>query len=144
LVAIVSLLFANSSGAQVATNDERTIQSIITGFSDIWAKADVDAFEGLLTEDAEWVVRSGTLLDGRPAVVAHHANLMRNNFSGSKVVWQTLGIRFLRPDVAIAHVATVLTLRDGAQRPGTVTLVFAKEADRWLLTAVQNTDHPAQ
>jgi uncharacterized protein (TIGR02246 family) len=139
------LIVTGYLSAQESVNDEREIQAIITGFSDIWARADVRAFENLLTEDAEWVVRSGTFLKGRPDVVAHHANLMARNFSGSRVVWQTLSLRFLRPDVAIAHVAAQLTLRDGTERPpGTVTLVFAKGVEGWRIAAVQNTDRTSQ
>ena len=59
---------------------------MLEGFSAIWARADVKAFEQLLTEDADWVVRSGSYLKGRAAVVAHHANIMTGSFNGSSVV----------------------------------------------------------
>ena len=118
---------------------------MIEGFSAIWARADVKVFEQLLTEDADWVVRSGTYLKGRPAVVAHHANIMTGSFSGSSVVWQPLAVRFVRPDVAIAHIAAELTLRDGSKRPpGSVTIVFLKTSNGWRITAVQNTDRVSQ
>lgn len=138
LAAAVPSVFAQST-------DEEQIRAIITEFSGIWARADVDAFGALLTEDAQWVVRSGTYLNGRPEIVAHHAQLMNRNFAGSRVVWNLLDLRFPRPDVAIAHVAAQLTLRDGTDRtPGTVTIVFLRGADRWMITAVQNTDRLSQ
>jgi uncharacterized protein (TIGR02246 family) len=145
LATISLMLIGTSATAQESSEDERQIRAIITDFSDVWARADVQAFESLLTEDAEWVVRSGTFLKGRPEVVAYHADLMSRNFSGSHVVWQPVALRFLRPDVVVAHVAAQLTLRDGTERPpGMVTLVFAKGAGRWRITAVQNTDRTSR
>ncbi len=138
-----SLILAGVSlNAQQDRQDEQTILGIIRGFSDIWARADVKAFEQLLTDDAAWVVRSGTFLKGRADVVSHHAKIMTDTFAGSRVSWQPLAVRFLRPDVAVAHVAAELTLRDGTKRPGMVTLVVVKQGGRWLLTAVHNTDRP--
>ena len=143
LVAVLCLGVSPSVVAQSA--DQEAIQAIITSFSDIWARADVQAFENLFTEDAEFVNRSGVFLNGRAEVVAHHATLMTRNFMGSRVIWQTLDLRFVRPDIAIAHVAAELTLRDGTKRPnGTVTIVFVREAAGWKITAVQNTDRVTQ
>jgi uncharacterized protein (TIGR02246 family) len=139
LLGVASSVFARNA------SDDAQIRVVVSSFSDIWARADIRGFESLLTEDVEWVVRSGTFLKGRPDVVAHHATLMERNFKGSRVSWQPLAVRFVRPDVAIVHVAAELTLQDGTKRPnGMVTLVFAKEAEQWRITAVQNTDRATQ
>jgi len=142
---VLAIVLAAVVSVDAQTADEQAIRAMIKGFSDIWARADVKAFEQLLTEDADWVVRSGTYLKGRPAVVKHHANIMTGSFNGSSVAWQLLDLRFVRPDVAIAHIAAELTLRDGTKRPpGSVTIVFLKTANGWRITAVQNTDQTAQ
>jgi uncharacterized protein (TIGR02246 family) len=144
LAVALGLVLASASAFAQNSDAEQQIRAIIAGFSDIWARADLSAFENLLTEDADWVVRGGTFLEGRPHVVAHHARLLAGNFSGSRVSWQTLGVRFVRSDVAIAHVAAEAILQDGTNRNGIVTLVFVKGADRWRITAVQNTDRTSQ
>ena len=142
LLAAFGLILATGSlEAQLSREGEQDIRSMLTGFSDIWARADIKAFEQLLTEDAEWVTRTGTFLKGRREVVAHHATIMTGIFAGSRVVWEPLAVRFVRPDVAVVHVAAQLTLRDGTRRPGgMVTLVLVKQPGRWWITAVQNTD----
>jgi uncharacterized protein (TIGR02246 family) len=132
-------------GRTQQTDDERAIRDRLVGFSPIWEKADINAFERLLTEDAEWVTRTGTYLKGRPDVVAHHARMLTDTFKGSRVVWTPLNVRLLRPDVAVAHVAAQLTVPDGTQRPsGMVTVVLVKRDIKWLITAVQNTDRSSR
>ena len=63
LVTAVWLVFAAQSVLAQSSTDDQEIRAIVKGFSDIWARADIKAFERLLTEDAGWVVRLHSLLN---------------------------------------------------------------------------------
>jgi hypothetical protein len=72
-----------------------------------------------------------------------HRTIFRN--SSLQIVEQT--VRFLSPDVAVAHVWTQLKgaeslrgLNVPEMRRAIMTCVLVKEADRWLITAAHNTD----
>jgi uncharacterized protein (TIGR02246 family) len=141
------MALAGSPVAQARPNDEEAIQKVLSGFSRIWDQADVKAFERLLAEDAQWVTRTGRYLKGRSEIVAHHATVMTDTFKGSRVVWNPLNIKFLRGDVAVAHVAAQMIFSDAAKRPpgsGVVTLVLVKSGSDWLIAAAQNTDSPVK
>lgn len=84
---------------------------------------------------------------GRAAAQAGHAPLFRFAFADS--VWKTTRtdvVRFLGPDVAVAHVVWETTgdrvphVRYGAPRRGMFTWVLQKKDGRWWVVASQNTE----
>jgi hypothetical protein len=71
------------------------------------------ALAALFTEDADFVVITGQYLKGRNAIVTYHAGLFAGAFQGSRLDVTSVAIRFLRPDVAVARVATRRTENRG-------------------------------
>lgn len=60
----------------------------------------------MFAEDADFVVITGKYLKGRNEIVTYHAELFTGGFQGSYLEVTSVAIRFLRPDVAVARVAT--------------------------------------
>lgn len=96
------------------------------------------SFGKLFTSDAEFVVLSGTYLKGRDEIVAHHVKIREGVYGDSHLVWKPIHVRFARPDVAVAEVATEITF--GQDKRNTfATVVLVQENSQWLITAMENT-----
>src|SRR5262249_43692765 len=125
----------NGQGA----SEEQAIRKVITDFVDAIDRSDIKAFEALFTDDADFVVITGKYLKGRTEIVTYHAQLLTGSFKGSHLDITSTDIRFLRPDVAIARVATKRTENEGKEmRTSFPIFVLTRRADKWLITAVPN------
>jgi len=145
LTTMIPIVSGTDAAGQNPSGDEQRVRAILNTFTDVWNRADIEAFTQLFAEDAEYVTRGGTYLRGRPEIVRHHAELLAGAFKDSHVTWTPLNIRFIRPDVAVAHVRTDVTFAETVARPpgaGMVTVVLVKTGNGLLITVVQNTDLP--
>jgi uncharacterized protein (TIGR02246 family) len=139
LVAVALLALTGPANGRGATDDQ-AIRKVITGFVDAINRNDIKAFEALFTDDADFVVITGKYLKGLTEIVTYHAELFTGSFKGSHLDITSTDIRFLRPDVAIARVATKRTENEGKEmRTSFPIFVLTRRADKWLITAVQNT-----
>jgi uncharacterized protein (TIGR02246 family) len=139
---IFSFLAAAGSAKAQRDQDEQAIRKVMSDFVDAVNRHDSVAFGKLLAADAEVVVITGEYLKGRNEVEKYHAKIWAtsDNFKGSQLTWTPLNVRFLDSDVAVAHVSAERFYRDTKdKRTMLVTLVFAKQGGRWLVTALQNT-----
>lgn len=119
-----------------------------TAWEKAWNSRDADALASLLAEDADFVTVLGPngWLKGRARFDSVHARMFPRFFS--KSMWKTkdVQVRFLRPDIAIAHVLWSTTgdevrhVQHGAPREGIFTWVVEKRGGRWLIAASQNTE----
>ncbi len=113
-VLLVGLLTAADDpkpGAVVgaAAADEQVIQALICKMGEEWNKHDLPSFVSQLAEDADTVNRFGKWMKGRAEIEKHllvlHSSPYRDHLAGrSSKVEQ---IRFLTPDVAVAHERTI-------------------------------------
>ena len=86
------------------------------------------------------MVINGMFFKGRTAIETAHQQIFDTVFKETTVALTIRQIRFLRPDVAVAHV-------DGHRTGPTkelvqdtlVTLVMTKEKEGWTIAAFQNT-----
>ena len=77
-----------------------------------WNRHDVKAFAQLFASDADFVNIGGKHMKGRNEIESHHATIHEGHYRDSYLTANTLSLRFLRSDVAIAHVALeVVTTR---------------------------------
>ena len=121
-------------------SEEPAVRKVIADFAEAINRGDAKAFGELFTEEADFVVITGKYLKGRSEIVTYHAGLFTGDFQGSRLDVTSVAIRFLRPDVAIARVATKRTENGGKEmRTSFPMLVMTKQRDSWLITAVQNT-----
>lgn len=144
------VLFAVMSHAQApqgAGSDEAAIRQIVQQVQDGWNAHDGKAFAAPFATDADYVVVNGLYLKGREAIEQGHTQIFSTIYKESKNAATVKSVRFLRPDVAVAHVEWNLEFRAGAETKRTQamnTMVLTKEGDRWGIAAFHNTPIQAQ
>lgn len=151
---VVARPLAGSSGT-VTTNrlsddpaDLKAIESLGTAWQDAWNRHDIDALTALLAEDVNFITVLGPKgwLKGQPEFKEAHAFMHKNLFTES--VWKTkeTHVKFIRPDVAIAHVLWSTTgdkvrhVKHGEPRTGIFTWIVEKRNGKWVIVASQNTE----
>jgi uncharacterized protein (TIGR02246 family) len=143
---VLTLWFDLSAGAhaQGAAADEQ-VRAVATRWEMAWNNHDMKALAALFTDDADFVNVGARHWKGRAEIEKEHAARL-NQFVDS--VWSTLrvGVQFLTPDVALAHIAWSLRGDkdpDGTARPsreGLFTWVVVRQGGQWLVRAAQNTN----
>jgi len=130
------------------TGDREAIEAVAANWQDGWNRHDAAALASLLAEDVDFVTVLGPQgwLKGRKEFQPYHAEIHKVFFKES--VWRVkeTNVRFVRPDVAIAHVLWE-TKRDhlpdrppGEPRNGLFIWVLEKREGKWLVIAAQNTE----
>lgn len=138
-VAILAISAATPAFAQNEPQKETAVRQVLTNFVDIWNKNKVQTeFGKLFTSDADFVVLGGTYLKGRDEIVAHHVKIRAGIYGDSHLVWNPVRIKFVRPDVAVAEVATEITFGQN-KRNTFATIVLAQETSQWFITSMENT-----
>ena len=118
---------------------EQEVRKVLSTFVDTWNRNEVKmSFGKLFTSDADFVVLSGTYLKGRDQIVAHHVEIREGVYKDSHLVWNPVRVKFVRPDVAVAEVATEITY--GQEKRNTfATVVLVHENSQWLIASMENT-----
>lgn len=140
-----------------APNDEEDVRRTVGGFSQSWNDHDMDAFGKLFVSDADFVNVGGNWWKGRQDIQMHHAyshgtipidmkgleasRVYYGIFKSSTMRFTQIDVRFLRSDVAVAHVSWELLgdTRTPNPRQGRFTFVLIRQDGSWLITAAQNT-----
>jgi uncharacterized protein (TIGR02246 family) len=140
---VCALICASSCvGAVGQSPDERAIKDVFAAFSASWNQPGMPGFGDLFTEDADFVVITGKWMKGRREIVSYHTDLLGKNYTGSHSFMGSVTVRFLQPNVAIAHVASGATyMADGKEqkRTGLGTATMEKVNGKWLIAAFHNT-----
>ena len=142
-----------------APNDAANARAAVLGFQTAWNHHDMVAFGKLFAPDAEFVNVQGRLWKGREEIQKNHAwshgAIPRNTagfgqanqpyygiFRNSTMQFKQIEIRFLREDIAVAHVNWELTgdARTKDPRRGVLVLVLSRQGDKWLIDVAQNTE----
>jgi uncharacterized protein (TIGR02246 family) len=139
-----------------APNDEQDVRQAVSGFVDCWNRHDMVAFGKLFAPDADFVNVAGDWWKGREAIQERHAyahgaipvdtpgDLPRyyGIFKNSTLKFTQIEVRFLRKDVAVAHVSMELLgdARTPNPRRTTATFVLTRQNGGWLIAAAQNTE----
>ena len=142
LVAVAAVAAGRTAAVQRA--DEEEIRSVAMRQADTWSRHDAKAYAALFTEDCDVVNVVGWWWRGRAEVERKLTEAFRFVFRESRLTVTEVKIRFIRPDVAVAHARwTMVGARTPAgipePREGIQTLVFTKQSGRWLIAAFQNT-----
>jgi uncharacterized protein (TIGR02246 family) len=155
VVALLTSLWAAS--ALAAPNDAEDVRTVVSGFVTAWNHHDMDAFGKLFAPDADFVNVGGTRWVGRQEIQLHHAwshgTIPENAVPGenpvhygifkhSTMTFVHIDVRFLRKDVALAHVNWELLGDARTQNPrrGVLTFVLTRQNGGWLVAAAQNTE----
>jgi ketosteroid isomerase-like protein len=148
-----------TSALAAASNDAKDVRSAVAGFATTWNHHDLDAFGKLFAPDADFVNVTGTLWIGRQSIQAQHAYThgvipadspgfsegdrpYHGIFKNSTIKFNQVDVRFLRKDVAIAHVNWEMLgdARTQNSRRGVFLFVLTRQNPGWLIAAAQNTE----
>jgi uncharacterized protein (TIGR02246 family) len=145
-----ALAFAASMRAAQAPSpgtreDEDAIKAVIAATTDAFNRHDAKAWVKFCTPDAQLVTVRGESMRGVAEIEKGLTRIFETR--GRKVMLKTLNVevRFIRPDVALAHVTNELSglvSPDGQTRPSHQELsirVLVKNQGTWLITAFHNT-----
>ena len=134
---------------------EQAIQQIVKQLESAWNAGDSVAYAAPFVDDADFVDVLGLHHNGRAPIEAGHRQIFDTIYRGSTVSYSVEGIRFVRPDVAIAFVRARLLSRltvgvDDPRRTSQVgegiredharpTMILAKNNGKWRIVGFQNT-----
>ena len=122
--------------------DLAAVDAVVRILETAWNGSDGPAFAAPFAADADFVNIRGEHFRGRMAIAEGHTAIFRTIYSGSTVRFTLERARPLRPDVAVAHVRSVLDAPRGplAGRHGACfSLVLTKERGAWEIAAFHNT-----
>ncbi len=128
------------------SEDLSAILELENRLSRAWNTHDMNAMANLLVRDADFVTVGGTWLRGRKEFRSHHVVLHETMFKSSSLHVKNTDIKFVRPDIALAHVLWKIEgdlEPDGTPRKprtGIFTQVLLKSRGRWRILASQNTN----
>ena len=121
---------------------EAAIRGLVDHVEEGWNRGDGAAFAAPFADDADYVVIDGRHVKSRQAIADGHQQIFDTIYKGSHNTATVRSIRFLREDVAIAHITWHLVVPQGGTiREGRAfnTMVLARDDDRWRISAFQNT-----
>ena len=146
LFVITTIYVVAQNSAQRTKPDETEIRAVTSAFIDTWNHHDMKAFAELFTNDADFVNVIGLWWKGRAEIQKEHEAIHATRMKNSYLTDLKTTVRFLQPDIAIAHMRWELTGDTGLEgkplptRKGILTFVLTKTGNQWLITAGQNTD----
>ena len=158
LAVAVLLLFFSGTRSLAAPTDEVGVRNVVSGFATAWNNHDMDSFGKLFVPDADFVNVAGIVMKGRQEIQNHHAwshgaipesthvpqTLPKNYgiFKKSTMKFDTIDVRFLRDDVALAHVNWQLSgdARTSTPRHGVFLFVLTRGNQGWQIAGAQNTE----
>ena len=145
--AILMLGIAAKSYAQNVDSreDEEAIRKIIVEMTESFNKHDASAATRMYTADADFVTVRGERAKGSSNIEKQLATIFATRAKDATQRTLNMTIRFIRPDIAIAHVTNELSglvTADGQKPPPHQELsirIFEKESRLWRVTAFHNT-----
>ena len=111
-----------------------------------WNTHDVTAMAELFTADADFVNVAGMRLKGRQQIRDEHVKSHKMQFKDSVLTFQSVDVRFLKPDVALVHIDwRIEGDRDSdgtsrAPRNGVMSWVVVRQRDEWRIASSHNTN----
>jgi uncharacterized protein (TIGR02246 family) len=122
--------------------DETSIRAEIKNLEDGWAKKDGNLFAKPFAENADYVVVNGNHLKGKKAIAEGHQFIFDSFYKETFIKADIQSIRYIRPDIALVHVAGHMTGKSNGQVVDTksfMTMTMEKTASGWQIAAFQNT-----
>jgi uncharacterized protein (TIGR02246 family) len=125
--------------------DEDAIKAVMAATTDAFSRHDAKAWVKFCTRDAQLVTVRGESMNGVGEIEKGLTTIFQTR--GRTVTLKTLGVavRFIRPDVALAHVTNELSglvSPEGQTLPSHQELsirVLVKDQGAWRITAFHNT-----
>ena len=126
--------------SQATSQDEAAVRAIVKSLEDAWNAHDGKAFAAPFAADADYVVVNGAYAKGREAIEGGHTQILTTHYRESRNAAAVKGVRFIRPDVAVAHVEWSLEATPGAEKMRAMcSMVLTKDGGKWSIAAFHNT-----
>jgi uncharacterized protein (TIGR02246 family) len=125
--------------------DKKAIEVVLARLPETWNRSDMRSYSALFSPDVDFVNIVGMWWKGHAENERQHLAL-QERFKGTKWTNTETKVRFLKPDVAVAHVLWEMTgyARMSSEKvpllKGIITAVLTKHGSEWLITAFQNTE----
>lgn len=126
----------------LSTEDESAIRGLVQRMVDGWNALDAQESAAPFTEDADYVIRNGRHVCGRPAIVEGREHIFRTVYRDSQLEASVYKIRLLDEGVALVHAEAHLRYRlegDEHEGRGRYSLVCVKNGVGWQIASFQNT-----
>ncbi len=119
----------------------RGIREVVATMAEAWNRRDMEAFSVLFVEEAELVDVQGSLWKGRNKIAKAHAAIQSPPRQASEIKSTSTEIRFVRYDVALAHVVWEIIGESAEPRPSRIhtTLVLTEQHGNWVILSAQST-----
>jgi ketosteroid isomerase-like protein len=160
IITAISMMGVFVAPGLAAPNEAANVQKTVIGLSAAWNQHDMVAFGKLFASDAEFVNVVGQMWKGRDEIQINHAwahgtiplNTSRFEnaaaqahygiFKNSTLQFTHIDVRFLRKDIAVAHVDCELfgDARTKDPRRTVLLLVLSRQGSTWLIAVAQNTE----
>jgi uncharacterized protein (TIGR02246 family) len=124
--------------------DEQAIRALLRRATDAWDRGDGQAYGAEFEEDADYVTFGGMHSRGRAAIASEHQQLFDTFLRGSRLQVDVDSLRFLSPDVAVAHIVGGILDEPGQtelrpERRSIQTAVVLRRDGVWRIAASQVT-----
>jgi len=142
-VLVIGAAVTNAQKTDDKSADETAIRASVEQMVKGWNAKNGAEFAKPFAEDADYVVINGAQIKGRTAIAKGHQGIFDTIYKNSTVSYLVDSIRFLRQDVAVAHVFGSLKITEGnVTQTGNarMTLVMTKNGGKWEIAAFQNTE----
>jgi len=124
--------------------DEAAIRDVQRRQAEAWNRHDAKSYAALFAEDGDVVNVVGWWWKGRPEIERKLTAAFVFVFKESTLTISDVQVRFLTPDIAVAHVLWVMV---GARTPsgipeprqGIQVQVLQRQGGKWLIASFQNT-----
>jgi len=149
LALLFSACMAGSLGGDDRAADESAIREVVgAGQQEAWNRHNAKAYAALFAEDADTVNVMAWWWKGRAELESNLTRMFANIFRESTLTFTQVDVRFLTPEIAIAHAHWTMTgahMPPGLPEPreGLQTLTLQKRNGKWLIAAFQNTNYVA-
>jgi uncharacterized protein (TIGR02246 family) len=129
----------------MAHEDEEAIRKIVAEMTDGFNRHDANAAARMYAADADFVTVRGDAAAGSEEIERKLAAIFDTRAKAAVLTTLEVRVRFIRPDVALVHVANELSglvSAEGEKLPAHRELsirVFAKDGGTWRVAAFHNT-----
>ncbi|MCA1560410.1 MAG: SgcJ/EcaC family oxidoreductase [Acidobacteria bacterium] len=149
LIVALGVFAASDSAGQVGPpatrNDEEAIKHVIAATTDAFSRHDAKAWVMFCTPDAQLVTVRGESMNGVGEIEQGLTTIFQTRGRTATLKTLDVAVRFIRPDVALAHVTNQLSglvSPEGQTLPSHQELsirVLVKDQGAWRITAFHNT-----